>query len=179
VARAVESPALPLDLAHGVASELAGVFYLVNVMLAPEFERHLEMDRETGSFGLVELLAHALLPAGERRPHDPVWTVLVVLDGREPGQPMARPGPGVRRRLTLALPRVRKRLAEALGLDPKDRVALARELLVCRGTIHVAGPHVDIVMPLAEARLSVRLAGLDRDPGWCPAFGRAITFRFR
>jgi hypothetical protein len=177
---ASEATVSDLDLTHGVATELAGIFYLVNVVMAPEVEQclgaSLLIDGTIGPFGLIAELACALLPADERRPHDPVWALLALLDGDQPDPPVRS---GLDRRLALALPPVRLRLAEALGLDPGDPAALARELLVCDGTVHVAGPHVDIVMALTEARLSVRLAGLDRDPGWCPAFGRVISFHFR
>jgi hypothetical protein len=37
---------------------------------------------------------------------------------------------------------------------------------------------VDVVMRAEDANLRVRAAGLDRDPGWLPAYGRVVYFHF-
>jgi hypothetical protein len=37
---------------------------------------------------------------------------------------------------------------------------------------------LEIVFALADLPVELRLAGLDRDPGWLPAEGRALHFRF-
>jgi hypothetical protein len=37
---------------------------------------------------------------------------------------------------------------------------------------------LEIVFALADLQVELRLAGLDRDPGWLPAEGRALHFRF-
>ena len=43
----------------------------------------------------------------------------------------------------------------------------------------VAGEaRLDIRFALAELPMAVRLAGLDRDPGWLPAEGRDLRFHF-
>jgi hypothetical protein len=54
---------------------------------------------------------------------------------------------------------------------------VARALAV-PGRLYVTSSHVDLVLPLAAADLAVRRAGLDRDPGWLPAFGRVVYFHF-
>jgi hypothetical protein len=41
-----------------------------------------------------------------------------------------------------------------------------------------AGERLDLHFPLAELPLAVRLAGLDRDPGWIPAVGCDVRFHF-
>jgi hypothetical protein len=71
---------------------------------------------------------------------------------------------------------VRPRLALALGLD--DPGDVARVLLRRPARVHVTPAHVDVVLSLAQHPLEIRLAGLDRDPGWIPAAGRFLTFRF-
>ena len=52
---------------------------------------------------------------------------------------------------------------------------------------HDGGPHggdphggerVDLRLPLDRLPLAVRLAGLDRDPGWIPAAGADFRFHF-
>jgi hypothetical protein len=71
---------------------------------------------------------------------------------------------------------VRARLRDALGTVDAKRAAR----LVCErhASVFVTTPHVDIVMRLAELPFEVRVAGLDRDPGWVPAAGRFIAFHF-
>jgi hypothetical protein len=69
----------------------------------------------------------------------------------------------------------RARLARALGRPP-ERVAAV--LLRRRARVVVTPAHVDVVLSLAELPVEVRLAGLDRDPGWVPAAGRDVRFRF-
>jgi hypothetical protein len=66
----------------------------------------------------------------------------------------------------------RPRLARALGTDDL-------ELFLRRpARILVTPAHVDVVFALAHHPLEIRLAGLDRDPGWIPAAGRFLAFRF-
>lgn len=71
---------------------------------------------------------------------------------------------------------VRARLRDALGTVDARRAAR----LVCerRASVFVTTTHVDIVMRLAELPFEVRVAGLDRDPGWVPAAGRFVAFHF-
>jgi hypothetical protein len=42
----------------------------------------------------------------------------------------------------------------------------------------VTGTHVDAVLRLQDIDLAVRVAGLDRDPGWAPQLGRIVLFHF-
>jgi hypothetical protein len=42
----------------------------------------------------------------------------------------------------------------------------------------VTPTRVDVLMKLNELPIAIRLAGLDRDPGWVPAAGRFVAFRF-
>jgi hypothetical protein len=69
---------------------------------------------------------------------------------------------------------VRRGLAGELGLDPAGAVA---ELRV-PGLVHHSRTHVDVVMDLESISIPVRLAGLDRDPGWVPRLGRVVAFVF-
>ncbi|WP_162130167.1 hypothetical protein [Novosphingobium sp. AP12] len=65
----------------------------------------------------------------------------------------------------------RFRRATAQGnLAPADLATPARCV--------VAGQRLDVHFPLAGLPLPLRLAGLDRDPGWLPAEGRDIRFHF-
>ena len=73
-------------------------------------------------------------------------------------------------------PLLRTRLAAALDL-PSPR-ALAATLLRVPARVLDAGERVDLFVALADLPLSVRLAGLDRDPGWVPAAGCDLRFHF-
>ena len=85
----------------------------------------------------------------------------------------------LRRFLGFLMPYLRRRLAAALGFDPAaDPGQLASCLLDRTGRVFVTPTHVDLLMPLDQARIEVRLAGLDVDPGWVPALGRVIAFHF-
>jgi hypothetical protein len=71
---------------------------------------------------------------------------------------------------------VRARLALAL-VPPPDR-ALARVVFAHDAEIVVRGSVVESTFRLDRLPIAIRIAGLDRDPGWVPAAGRSIRFRF-
>ncbi len=104
-------------------------------------------------------------------------------------------GPLTRRWLSLITPYLRARLAVALGDPAIDHDAAGPEatdrdaadpdandldtvLLRRRARIVTTRTHVDVVLDLADTSLPVRLAGLDGSPGWCPRFGRVVTYHF-
>ncbi len=74
------------------------------------------------------------------------------------------------------LPYVRARLSRALGV----RKAGTLRRLVCehRAQVSVTATHLEVTFALARLPLEVRLAGLDRNPGWVPAAGRYIAFHY-
>jgi hypothetical protein len=68
------------------------------------------------------------------------------------------------------------RLMRALGTaSPREAVAL-----LCRHAAEVRcdASRVEIALSLAQLPLPVRIAGLDRDPGWIPAAGRDVRLHF-
>lgn len=68
------------------------------------------------------------------------------------------------------------RLRRALGAGgPRE---LARVLVAREARVSVTATHVDVLFRLAELPVEVRLSGLDRDPGWVPAAGRFVAFRY-
>ncbi|MDA0166263.1 hypothetical protein OM076_38720 [Solirubrobacter ginsenosidimutans] len=154
----------------GVTTGLAGVFMLVNAIAWLDLPDDERVAAELGAWGVLEALARDLL--GDPPP-DAVWEVLALLAGREPG--VALHSPYTRGWLTRSLPAVRARLAEALEVDGD---AVAAELLIRWGTVHVTRTHVDVVLTLDAISLRVRRAGLDADPGWMPFYGRVIRLHF-
>jgi hypothetical protein len=72
----------------------------------------------------------------------------------------------------------------ALYLDARiqratDDPALGLSSLAIPGHCRISADRIDIDLALADLPLPLRLAGLDRDPGWLPAEGRAIAFHFQ
>jgi hypothetical protein len=86
--------------------------------------------------------------------------------------------PHLLRWLALVLPAVRLRLRRALNPSSLERFSLAASLLCCPGRLYVTSTHVDLVMSLDTISLPVRLAGLDRNPGWMADLGKVISFHF-
>ena len=74
------------------------------------------------------------------------------------------------------MPYIEARLRRALGTKEGDDVGR----IVCAhdARIHVSALRVDVYLELADLPIAVRLAGLDRDPGWVPSVGRTITFHY-
>ena len=72
---------------------------------------------------------------------------------------------------------VQARAALALGAEDAAQVPH----LLCRHSaeLQVSATALDVTLSLDALPLSVRLAGLDRNPGWIPAAGRSIYFHFR
>lgn len=75
------------------------------------------------------------------------------------------------------MPYIRVRLCRALGIsdtsDPGPSVCTQQASIV------LTDVQLDIFFTLAEHPLELRLAGLDRDPGWVPAVGRYVRFHYR
>lgn len=77
--------------------------------------------------------------------------------------------------LNWLLPYLQGRLGLALGAaDPRDLVRFFEQ----RGRINLSATRLDISLALNDLPIEIRLAGLDRDPGWVPAAGRYIAFHF-
>lgn len=77
--------------------------------------------------------------------------------------------------LAWLVPYLRARLRRVLAVDDAGLPAL---LLAHPARVHVTDTHLDVVLPLDILPIEIRIAGLDRDPGWVPAAGRFIAFHF-
>jgi hypothetical protein len=126
-----------------------GGFPVLDVARTPESARA-QLDRECREAGLApEVLVRRSLP-------------------RLPARPL--------RRWVVALARyLRARLASALGEPAEVAVEL---LLRHQARVFVTPVHVDVALSLQALPIEIRLAGLDRDPGWIPAAGRIVAFHF-
>lgn len=88
----------------------------------------------------------------------------------------ALPRPGTARWLRWMLGYLDARLALTLGAETPEEVPALVGRHAAR--ISTSASEVDVVLQLADLPLSIRIAGLDRDPGWIPAAGRGLRFRF-
>jgi hypothetical protein len=68
------------------------------------------------------------------------------------------------------------RLRLALGLLQTEDIS--RVLLEHRARVQLTRTHLSVFFELSELPIEVRLAGLDRDPGWVPAAGRYVAFHY-
>jgi hypothetical protein len=171
-----------------VDTAFAGVFFLLNVALAAglygDFTRPATPGIPMSPWQLLALLGQQLLHPDAKwaRPgdEDPVWVLLARLAG--PAEPVAasqRASPAapraMRRWVRRLAERLRPELSLALGCAPD---AVGDVLLRRTGQVEATATHVDVVLSLADLPICIRLAGLDRDPGWIPAAGRTVAFHF-
>lgn len=86
----------------------------------------------------------------------------------------APPGDSLARWLRCIGGYIRARIARAMGRDD------AAELL-CRipGRVACTSTRVDVFYSLESYPIEIRLAGLDRDPGWIPAAGHYVAYHFQ
>jgi hypothetical protein len=123
-------------------------------------------------------IARAMLSACLREPD-----TIELIHAADADAPLAAPGgplldgmnPQLYRWLTLVLPFIERRLELALGVEAAQT---AEALLLRPGQLFLTHMYLDLVMPMSAVTIPVRLAGLDRDPGWLPPFGRVIRFHF-
>jgi len=71
---------------------------------------------------------------------------------------------------------VKERLRLAFGVG--DVREVARVLCEQEARVVVTASHVDVHFRLSGLPIEIRLAGLDRDPGWVPAAGRFVAFHY-
>jgi hypothetical protein len=156
-----------------VRTQFGGVFYLLNAALALQLYSDFTAPRganlRLSPWDWLALVGRAWF--GREFVRDPVWELLASLAGRE-GRRLRRP-----RWLNAQLEKLRVRLGLALG----DEGAAEIPALVCRysADIAVTASRVDVRLALADLPLALRVAGLDRDPGWIPAAGRSVAFHFQ
>lgn len=98
------------------------------------------------------------------------------IDGADSAPPAPIPGSALERWLGRLIPYLRARLQRALGVE--DPAEIARLALRRRARVHLTEGHLDVSLSLADLPIEVRVAGLDRDPGWVPAAGRYVAFHF-
>jgi hypothetical protein len=179
-----ESVALPpVPLLDRIVTEWGGLFYLVNVAIALGFYGDFTTPARSG---LALSLWDFLALVGERMignafAADPLPSLFARLSGRAENEP---PGlhfePPTGEPLAVWLDRichdVQGRIAASLGLV--NHCDLRALLLNHHAKIETTSERVDAHFSLATHPIELRMAGLDRDPGWVPAGGRSIYFHY-
>jgi hypothetical protein len=182
----------PSEIIAQCETQYAGIFYLLNLGiylgLYGDFTRPTAPGIELNIWDFVALIGREL--AGPEIENDPAWLLLVRLSGREAdldelwlpevsGEQILfsnNKSQDVKMWLAQLLPLIRHRLRLAFGMDQNTDPG---PLLVSHaGTVKVTPTHVDVAFDLATLPILIRLAGLDRDPGWVPAAGRFVAFHF-
>ena len=161
-----------------VDTEYGGMFYLLNAWLAmgvySDFTAPRGPNLAVSPWDLLALTGRTWF--GEPFARDPVCTLLADLAGRdadtESGLDVDRPAGWLDRHLEM----LGDRLGSALPLTPLHELPA----FVCghRARVEAAAAWVHVHFSLSELPLDLRIAGLDRDPGWIPAAGRSIAFHF-
>ena len=162
------------ELGAPTRTGLGGVLFLLNVAidfgLYGDFTQPANPGIALDPWDFLTLITRRLLDAPDE--DDAVWPLLAALAGRDPE---ATPGEAF---LASAGPRwlgaATRRVRSALGAAAVD----ANTLCIRDSLVHVTDAHVDAVYALADHPLEIRIAGLDRDPGWIPAAGRYVAFHF-
>ncbi len=167
-------PPIAPDIA--IDSYFAGVFFLLNVAIDLGFYSDFTSPVQRGiSLDVWDFLA--LLGAEiAGLEDDPIGPLLATLANRKEGEP---PGAGfvppddrsMSEWLAATVRNLQNRLALA-GIDDAARVVRRY------GRVTTTPAHLDVYFSLAAHPIEIRLAGLDRNPGWIPAAGRHVAFHF-
>src|SRR5262245_5518954 len=172
-----------------IETEFGGLFYLINLAIFLGLYSDFTDPTRTGFLPAEFAQTEFDLPlwdflalagrwfVGDEIVSDPVWPLLARLSGRNvDGEPDANLRPPDETLWAELMDRAQALLQSALGLDNAGEAPN----LVCRSraTVEVTATHLDVKLSLADLPIAIRLAGLDRDPGWVPAAGRYIAFYF-
>jgi hypothetical protein len=166
-----------------VATDWGGVFYLVNVALAigiyGDFTSPAHPGLALPTWDFLALFGREFV--GPRFADDPLDALLARLAGRTdrelPGAHFEPPDDHpLRTWLDHTTHGLRSRLEAALNAPPPDNFTAI--VFAHRAEICATPTRVDVTFSLATHPIELRLAGLDRDPGWVPAAGRIIAFHY-
>jgi hypothetical protein len=78
-------PSAPATWTGATPSQFASVLYLINLLGWLDLPGVWPEEAAPGGWAVIELLARHLLSNEAAPPNDPLWALLAVLDGREPG----------------------------------------------------------------------------------------------
>jgi hypothetical protein len=181
--------ACPLTFAPDVRvdSAYAGAFFLLNVAIGLELYSHglVVCDEiDLGLWDFVELVALDIL--GEKDRSDSLWPVLHELAdpaqveaatrGAVSADPLCRrtrAGDLTHAERDALLARVRDHLRLLIKVEDPGSFLIGR-----RGSIGRSPGRLDVHFSLERHPIEIRLARLDRNPGWIPSAGVQVAFHF-
>ena len=172
--RAVATPLETVLEQHpeGIRTGLGGVWYLVNVIEGLDLWH--QCAAGMGAWRLLATIASQLL---DERPPDPLW---LVLDALVATDEVLEPPDAWAHWLDTAIPAIGAWLEARLVSPalPTTGAPCIAQMLWRPAVFYITRTHIDVLFHLEHIDLNVRLAGLDRNPGWLPALGRMISFYF-
>jgi hypothetical protein len=155
----------PIAFPDTIATRHAGLFFLLNVATAlglyDPYGRETPIALDVWDF--LALTGRVLVP---ELVEDDLWPLLTMLANRETDDDLPELDDDL-------LTRVREALA--LVIEDHDPAAF---VINQPGHIAVSPAHLDVTFCLAAHPIELRIAGLDRAPGWIPAAGRHVEFHF-
>jgi hypothetical protein len=179
-----ETIALPATaLPDRIVTEWGGSLYLVNVAIAlglyGDFTTPARPGLALPLWDFLVLVGQRMI--GEEFAEDPLPGLFARLSGRGEGEPSGayfetpsgEPFPIWLDRICQDL---QTRVAAALGLG--DDFELRGLVLNHQAKIETNSERLDAHFSLAKHPVELRVAGLDRDPGWVPAGGRSLYFHY-
>jgi hypothetical protein len=204
-AQIIETPLeIEIDTAFGGLFYLINLALFLG--LYNDFTMPMNPGIELPIWDFIALLGQYML--GEIITQDPIWSLLAQLAERDvhdaPGKDFTPPaqwpvqfsseeggvvdgqgplwsstvnqGKGAQGWLDRLMPFIYTRLQLALDLDSQDQVATM--LCIHEAHVRVTATHLDVFFSLNTLPIEIRLAGLDRNPGWVPSAGRFVVFHF-
>jgi hypothetical protein len=166
-----------------IVTEWGGMLYLINVAIALGFYGDFTNPACPGLalplWDFLALVGERM--AGEELADDPLPGLFARLSGRAkdeaPGAHFEPPnGESLTRWLDRVCHDIRVRVLASLGLG--DDCDLRALLLNQPARIEAGSTRLDAFFSLANHPIALRIAGIDRDPGWVPASGRSIYFHY-
>ncbi|HYJ03872.1 MAG TPA: hypothetical protein VEX43_01980 [Chthoniobacterales bacterium] len=179
-----EIVALPgADLPDRIATEWGGVLYLTGVAISLGYYGDFTSPARPGlALPLWDFLALVGAQfAGEPFKEDPLYALFARLSGRfekePPGADFEVPtGEPLEIWIDRICDELHARVAASLGLD--HECDFRPLVLNHHARIEADAARVNAHFSLAIHPIELRVAGLDRDPGWVPAAGRSIYFHY-
>lgn len=172
----LDTGALPLSF----DTSLGGVFFLLNVATLlgyyADFTAPLDTGLELNVWDFLTLLALEFCGCEAFR-GDRLEAFLAQLAGRSTseaaGSHFHPSGESPEEWSKRACSQIRETLREALNSDDGAE-------FLCRLPARVVQTlvRIDVYFSLNDHPIEIRMAGLDRDPGWIPAAGRYVSFHF-
>jgi hypothetical protein len=184
VASAGSSASIPSEAAvERITTEYGGVFYLVNVALDLALYGDFTTPAQPGLalpiWDFLTLIGERM--AGPTLAEDPLGALLARLSRRAENEPAGKwfeppGGQSLSEWIERTFEQVQARLVVALGIA--DSEALYPLVLEHRADIEATATRIDVRFSLSAHPIELRIAGLDRDPGWVPSGGRSIAFHY-